>query len=170
MTLEVWSGRWDRGGPQTRSPSPSHRLPRQVPSAAWVGSGWASGPPGTQSAQGPAGPCTQPGLLCVWDAPPSPLQAWTQVAGTVPVDPQRVGLAQSWLQGLLGEGLHHLDRVSRMITDSTSREGRGLLEDSSDTGHFLSGAGGLWALLSLPGHAGDFTFASVSVKHFITGK
>lgn len=44
--------------------------------------------------------------LCLGDAP-SPLQAWTQVAGTVPVDPQRVGLGTGSCFRT-GEGLHHL--------------------------------------------------------------
>lgn len=55
-----------------------------------------------------------------------------------------------------------------MITDSNCWEAEAP-EDSSDTGHFLSGAGGCGPT-ALARTCRRFYICFVSVKHFITGK
>lgn len=109
MTLEVWSA---EGGtvedPRSWLPlaKPESQAPRQCPLCCLGGVRLGlQAPPGTSQLQGPAGPA-RAWLLCVClGGRPSP-QAWTQVAGTVPVDPQRVGLAPVLLQDFWGRDCH----------------------------------------------------------------
>lgn len=82
----------------TRSPSPSRRLPRQCRLCCLGGVRLGLRPLLAPSQlQGPCWPLHSL-AYSVWGDGPSPLQAWTQVAGTVPVDPSEGGAGSVLLQ------------------------------------------------------------------------